>query len=200
MNALINLRDCKEHMTIELNDNQYQIKVAGTVEDPYFCGKDVCDVLGYEAHKFALQKFVDEDEKSSLRILEKLGVAATPNFLGATKASSYHNGKAIYISEAGLYSLIMSSQAPFAKEFRKLVCKVILPSIRKFGSYSVEQQLSVAMGQLALKEVSEEELQKQLEEERRRANEEQQRANEACSRLRSETKRHKEQIKRDQTS
>lgn len=95
---------------------------------------------------------------------------------------SYHNGKTVYISEAGLYSLIMSSQAPFAKEFRKLVCRVILPSIRKYGAYSIEQQLSSVMGQLSLKDT-------ELEQERERADE-------ACARLRSETKRHKEQIKR----
>ena len=40
-----------------------------------------------------------------------------------------------YISEADLYSLIFGSKLPAAKEFRRLVTKEILPSIRKYGAY-----------------------------------------------------------------
>jgi hypothetical protein len=65
---------------------------------------------------------------------------------------SFREGQNIFISETGLYSLILSSQAPFAKEFKRLVCKIILPSIRKYGSYQVESQLSLAMEQLAIKD------------------------------------------------
>ena len=73
MNALINLEECKEYMTITVNNVQYQIRLAGTVDDPYFCGKDVCDVLGYEAgHKLALQKFVDDDDKTTIRNLKNI--------------------------------------------------------------------------------------------------------------------------------
>jgi prophage antirepressor-like protein len=53
----------------------------------------------------------------------------------------YHDGKAIYISEPGLYSLIMKSKVAFAKTFQKFVFEDILPSIRKFGSYEVCRQL-----------------------------------------------------------
>lgn len=187
MDALINLKECKEYMTITLNSTKHNIRLSGTVEEPYFCGKDVCEVLGYDSPRHALQRYVDDEEKESLQGLnerEKLSPAAGLNFsLGKSYEDlSYHNGKTVYISEAGLYSLIMSSQAPFAKEFRKLVCKVILPSIRKYGTYSIEQQLSSVMGQLSIKDT-------ELEQERERANE-------ACARLRSEAKRHKEQLKR----
>lgn len=64
------------------------------------------------------------------------------------KNLTYHSGKAVYISEAGLYSLIMRSKVPFAEAFQDLVCETILPSIRKHGSYQVEQQLNTAMEQL----------------------------------------------------
>jgi hypothetical protein len=70
----------------------------------------------------------------------------------------------VYITETGLYSLILASQAPFAKEFKRLVCKTILPSIRKYGSYQVESQLTQAMEQLAIKEKSEEDLKREGEE------------------------------------
>jgi prophage antirepressor-like protein len=64
MNALINLKDCKEYMVITLNNKDHQVKLAGTIDDPYFCGKDVCIVLGYTAIKISLQKFVDKMTKN----------------------------------------------------------------------------------------------------------------------------------------
>ena len=80
MDALINLKDCKEYMTITLNGLQHQIKLAGTVDTPLFCGKDVCEVLGYESPKLALQRHVDGEDKTSLQEMKKLGSAADPNF------------------------------------------------------------------------------------------------------------------------
>jgi very-short-patch-repair endonuclease len=95
MDALINLKDCKEYMTINLYGKEHQIKLAGTVDAPYFCGKDVCEVLGYEAPKFALQRYVDEDDKQTLRILNEVGGKL-----------SYNEGKAVYINKNGLRQLI----------------------------------------------------------------------------------------------
>ncbi|MGL5962362.1 MAG: BRO-N domain-containing protein [Cetobacterium sp.] len=76
------------------------------------------------------------------------------------KILSFNDGRSVYVSEAGLYNLIMSSQAPFAKEFRKLVCKVILPSIRKYGSYTLEKEFEE---KLALKDKTEQELKEQVQ-------------------------------------
>lgn len=143
MNALINLKDCKEFMVITINNKDHQIKLAGTIDDPYFCGRDVCIVLGYIDIKKALQRCIDDnDDKKPLKKLIEVGAAAAPtSVLGKHhKMLSFNDGKAVYVSEVGLYNLIMSSQAPFAKEFRKLVCKIILPSIRKYGSYTLEKE------------------------------------------------------------
>lgn len=54
MNALINLNECREYMTITIGGQDHQIRLNGTIEDPYFCGKDVCIVLGYKSSKKAL--------------------------------------------------------------------------------------------------------------------------------------------------
>jgi prophage antirepressor-like protein len=148
---------------------EHQIKLSGTIDDPYFCGKDVCNVLGYETPKDALQRYVEHDDKQPLQHLRstnpnKLGPADRPNLLGSFEPLTYRTGKAVYVNESGLYSLILSSEAPFAKEFRRLVCKVILPSIRKYGCYHAETKLSEAMEQLAIKEQSEEELRREQEE------------------------------------
>ena len=103
---------------------------------------------------------MDNEEKISLHEMKKLvGAAPTNFFIGKSWDNlNYHNGRAVYISEGGLYSLIMSSEAPFAKDFRRLVCNIILPSIRKYGSYQIESQLSEAMEQLAVKDKSEKDL------------------------------------------
>ena len=98
-----------------------------------------------------------------------MGGGAHPTSLGSLKPLNYNEGKTVYINEPGLYSLILSSQAPFAKEFKKLVCKIVLPSIRKYGSYQIESKLSEAMDQLAIKEKSEEELKTKLAKAERKA-------------------------------
>lgn len=137
MNALIDLTKCREHLTINIGGRDHQIKLSGTIEDPYFCGRDVCEVLGYRDVKQALQKHVKSKYKSELkRFLEpkKLDVTSTSNFLGSFESLNYHSGKAVYINEPGLYSLIMHSDAPFAEEFQDMVYETILPSIRKYGS------------------------------------------------------------------
>jgi prophage antirepressor-like protein len=129
--------DCREFMTINLNNKDHQVKLAGTIDDPYFCGRDVCKILGYDAPKKALQNNVDDENKKDLQtLIEIMGnVVGKPTFptkLGPSnpKKLTYNEGKAVYINEPGLYSLIMHSKAPFAKAFQKLVYSVILPFFR----------------------------------------------------------------------
>jgi len=165
-------------MTVLVNNENFKVRLSGTLGDPYFCGKDVCTVLGYKDYKDAIKKFVEKEDKSRLhelilsretRIGENLGGAQRPpqivSHLGVSE-HSFRDGQMTYISEAGIYSLIFSSQAPFAKEFRNLVCKSILPSIRKYGSYQVEKQL---MEQLSVKETAEKDLQERLTKAERKA-------------------------------
>ena len=164
----MNLNECREHLTLTLECGRSQkVKLMGTTADPYFCAKDVCELLGYTSIKDALYKHVDEDEKKELKILVEEVVApgaTTSMVLGKQYDSlSYNDGKAVYVNEPGLYSLILSSKAPFAKAFKKLVCTYILPSIRQYGSYEVTQQL---MAQLTIREESEAKLKEELDEAR----------------------------------
>jgi prophage antirepressor-like protein len=164
MNALIDLTKCREYLTVNIDDKDHQIRLSGTIDDPYFCGKDVCKILGYKDPKNVLYKFVDKDEKKNLKELRFLKTG-NPNLLGKTNLNITHNeGQVPFISESGLYNLIMHSNAPFAKEFQKLVCKTILPNIRKYGSYQVESQLSQAMEQLAIKDNEIEEAEERVRE------------------------------------
>jgi prophage antirepressor-like protein len=190
MNALINLKDCREYMTITLNGKDHQIKLAGTIDDPYFCGRDVCEILGYKNIHKALDVHVKSKHKKDLKTLKSYTFNGSndPNeagpklgytFLGSLEPLSYHNGKAIYINEPGLYSLIMNSSTPFAESFQDLVYETILPSIRKYGSYQVEQQLTE---QLAIKDKELEHKDKEIED--------------ARSKLRSETSKLKKQLRK----
>jgi hypothetical protein len=87
MNALINLKDCREYMVVTINSENHNIRLSGTIQSPYFCGKDICRVLGYKDPKDALRKFVDRDDKCDLNELnskrgqtedEKMGGCHTP--------------------------------------------------------------------------------------------------------------------------
>ena len=89
----------------------------------WFVAKDVCDILELTNPSEAL-KALDDNEKSSLRISE-----------GTSPKGGNPNMNVI--SESGLYALIMRSNKPEAKKFRKWVTSEVLPSIRKTGRYDI---------------------------------------------------------------
>jgi len=107
-------------------------------DTPWFKGKEVATILGYTNTKQAILKNVDEDDKLKL---DELG--------GLFDRPLDHNAKnAIYINESGLYCLIMRSEKPEAKAFKKWVTGEVLPSIRKTGTYRIldlpqQQQLKI---------------------------------------------------------
>ena len=163
MNALIDLEHCRESMTISLNGVDHTVRLAGTIENPYFCGKDICDVLGYTNSKQALQIHVPSKYKKNLSYFygennpNELGLRIKPNSLGSNEPSTYHDGKVIYVNEPGLYALIMNSKTPFATSFQELVLETILPSIRRYGSYQAEARLFETMARLAIRDKSDSE-------------------------------------------
>ena len=87
--------------------------------EPYFVGKDVAKVLGYKNTRDALNKHVDKEDK---------GVAKCDTLGGEQDMQ--------VINESGLYSLILSSKLPTAKEFKRWVTSEVLPAIRKHGMYA----------------------------------------------------------------
>lgn len=93
------------------------IRVQLINDDPWFVAKDVCQVLGIEKYRDAMSR-LDADERGSL-LVDTLGGQQQ---MGA-------------VNESGLYGLIMRSNKPEAKKFRKWVTGEVLPSIRKTGGY-----------------------------------------------------------------
>lgn len=87
-------------------------------DEPYFVGKDVATALGYTNTQKAIRDHVDNEDKLTERIV-----------------LSGQNREVVFINESGLYSLILSSKLPKAKEFKRWVTAEILPAIRKTGGY-----------------------------------------------------------------
>lgn len=96
--------------------------------EPYFVGKDVATILGYSNPRDAISKHVDDEDK---------GVAKCDTLGGVQDLTM--------INESGLYSLILSSKMPTAKKFKHWVTSEVLPSIRKIGSYSIQQKVDSYM-------------------------------------------------------
>ena len=91
--------------------------------EPWFVGKDVAGILGYQNASKALADHVDGDDKLNNESLSSLGQRG-----------------GWLINESGLYSLILSSKLPTAKQFKRWVTSEVLPSIRKHGGYVTGQE------------------------------------------------------------
>ena len=107
-------------MNFEFEGNGVRVLEIGG--EPWFVGKDVCNVLGYSNSRDAMAKRVDDEDK---------GVANCDTLGGAQELT--------VINESGLYSLILSSKLPSAKAFKRWVTSEVLPSIRKHGGYVAGQ-------------------------------------------------------------
>lgn len=95
--------------------------------EPYFVGKDVAEILGYSNPQKAIRDHIDDEDKT---LNESFTVNGT---------------MAVLINESGLYSLILSSKLPKAKEFKHWVTGEVLPSIRKHGAYMTDDVLHRAI-------------------------------------------------------
>jgi len=154
------------HFNVE-GAKKTDVKVVGTFEEPWFCGKDVCEILEYTNVKQALQINVQQKNKKTLKELsEEVGLHCKPtSVLGSVnfKNMSYNDGKTVYINEPGLYALILRSKAPLANQFQDFICGVVLPSIRKYGQYIHSQQLALEFEEkLMLKDKQRQEAEHQL--------------------------------------
>lgn len=120
--------------------------------EPWFVAKDVCDVLGYTNASKAISDHVDSEDKLNNESLSSLGQRG-----------------GWLVNESGLYSLVLSSKLPTAKEFKRWVTHEVLPTIRKHGAYMTQQTLDKALTspdfliQLATKLKKEQEKVKELE-------------------------------------
>ena len=95
-----------------------QIRALSVDGEPWFVGKDVADILGYQNASKALADHVDPEDKLNNESLLSLGQRG-----------------GWLINESGLYSLILSSKLPSARNFKRWITHEVIPAIRKTGGY-----------------------------------------------------------------
>lgn len=99
------------------------VRIVEQEGEPWFVGKDVATALGYKNSRQALATNVDADDR---------GVQEMDTPSGTQEMT--------IINESGLYSLILGSKLPTAKEFKRWVTSEVLPAIRKHGGYVSGQE------------------------------------------------------------
>lgn len=121
-------------------------RVYGTKEEPLMLAKDVAEWIDYSwtnskktARKTGqMLATVDEDEKLKATIQPLQ--SSTPSLYGGTR----ENTEMWFLTEDGLYEVLMQSRKPIAKQFKKEV-KHILKNIRKHGGHLTEQTIEQAL-------------------------------------------------------
>lgn len=125
------------------------VEVSG---EAYFVGKDVAGILGYQNGSRDINRHVEEEDRTKMMVFD-----------------GNQQKETTIINESGLYSLILSSKLPKAKEFKRWVTNEVLPSIRKHGAYMTDETLHRAITepdfliQLAKELKEEQEKRRQLE-------------------------------------
>ena len=105
------------------NFSGQDVRIITINDEPWFVGKDVADILGYSNSRKALSDHVDDEDK------------------GVTKSDTLGGNQNItIINESGLYSLILKSKKPEAKQFKRWVTSDVLPTIRKHGAYMTDKK------------------------------------------------------------
>ena len=113
--------------TVEIFKNPEfgEVRTLMVNNEPWFVGKDVAAALGYTNTRKAIADHVDEEDK------------------GVTKCDTLGGEQELtIINESGLYSLVLSSKLPTAKQFKRWVTHEVIPSIRKHGMYATDGLLA----------------------------------------------------------
>ena len=96
--------------------------------EPWFCAKDLCDVLGYKRADNAVRQHVNPHDALKQCVWVEVGMKkdGTP----AKRLTPM-----IFVNESGFYALVLGSKLPSALMFKDWVTSVVLPQIRKTGGY-----------------------------------------------------------------
>ena len=109
--------------------NGIELRVLGTSEEPWFIAKDIALMLDYKDTKKAVDDHIDkEDILPYNKLVENKGGNSPPLKI---------HPQTKLINESGIYSLILRSKLIKAKEFKRWVTSIVLPSIRKYGQYKL---------------------------------------------------------------
>lgn len=106
-----------------LNPGNVRVRTEWVDGVPMFCLADICQVLGLSDARQVAER-LDEDDRCRIPVIDAMG----------------RKQKAYFVTEPGLYAVLLGSDKPAARPFKRWVTNEVIPTIRKTGSYSVGQQ------------------------------------------------------------
>lgn len=113
-----------QHLTNVFSYKEAQVRVILVSGEPWFVAKDVCEILDVSNPSQALTR-LDDDERNTIILNE----------------GNRGNPSVTIVNEPGLYTLILGSRKPEAREFKRWVTHEVVPSIRKNGMYATDSLL-----------------------------------------------------------
>lgn len=123
--AEIDFKNESPNAPVVFSNEQFgDLRVMEIDGEPWFIGSELARKLAYTNPQKAVRDHVDEEDKRTEQIVHPSGGVQST----------------ILINESGMYSLVLSSKLPSAKEFKHWVTSDVLPSIRKNGIYKVNNQ------------------------------------------------------------
>ena len=112
-------------MQLQLVQNeQFKVRKTEYQGDTWFVARDVAEILGFKNITNAIITHVEEDDRITEQVDTAKGTRNT-----------------VLINEIGVYSMVLGSKLPAAKDFKRWICKDVIPSIRKTGAYMAEETL-----------------------------------------------------------
>ena len=117
----------------------FRVRVIMRCSDPWFVASDACDGLALSNVSEALADLDDGDKLKLTK--DELDTLISGDGIKCSVDSRVQS--LVFVSESGLYDLIMKSRKPEAKAFKRWVTHEVLPSIRKTGGYSVQTTLAI---------------------------------------------------------
>jgi prophage antirepressor-like protein len=105
-----------------------QVRIVTVNEEPWWVLRDVCDVLGLTTPARVAER-LEKDEVSQTHLTDSVG----------------RKQETIIVNESGLYNVILRSDKPDAKKFRKWVTSEVLPAIRRHGAYMTPEMIERAL-------------------------------------------------------
>jgi prophage antirepressor-like protein len=106
------------------NDDFGKVRMMVRNDENWWIGKDIVDILEYQNGSRDIKRHVDTEDRETIFVHD-----------GVQKRQM------IVINESGLYSLILNSKLPKAKQFKRWITSEVIPSIRKTGAYMTSETI-----------------------------------------------------------
>ncbi len=124
-----------QSQVMKFHNDSFNLEYVMVDGNPWFKGKEAALMIGYQDTVKAVRIHVDDEGKIKFENLLKTRCVS----MGQEEKAplDWNDKNTIYVNESGLYSLILRSNKPEAKQFKRWITFPALPSLRNTGQYSV---------------------------------------------------------------